>query len=80
MSDKPTSMQFKEAGALRVGDIWVDRDRTTFRAVEINGHAIAAIVTVIGENTTTGDRREFEFYRVNKVALSASKPGDKVTP
>jgi hypothetical protein len=60
-------MWLKEAGALRVGDVWIDRDRTTFRAVEINEHAIAAIVTVTGEDIATGNRRAFEFYRVNKV-------------
>jgi len=61
-------MQFKEAGALRVGDTWIDRDRRRFRVVEINAHAIPAIVTLAGEEIATGERRAFEFYRVNKVA------------
>lgn len=70
--------EYKEAGALRPGDVWVDLgndDAWTLRVVEIADDPISTIIKVIGEDVASGDRHAFEFYRPAYVRLADGEEG-----
>ena len=63
----------KNAGELRVGDIWTlrrkDRAVRSYRVIAIAPGLAPITVRVTGESVTTGQRRTMDFFLVNRVEV-----------
>jgi hypothetical protein len=76
-------MASREAGALRPGDVWIDRAKwrgRSFRVRLILESAIPSVVRIIGEDVETGSQHTFEFYRVNRVEIGEPQEVDDEQP
>ena len=65
--------EYKEAGELCVGDVWINRDQPrnrVLRVVEVSKRAVRSLVVIIGEDVEReGERYACEFFTVNRVEL-----------
>ena len=65
--------EYKEAGELRVGDVWINRTQPrnrVLRVVEISERAVRTVVVIVGEDVEReGERYACEFFTVNRVEL-----------
>jgi hypothetical protein len=63
----------KNAGELRVGDIWTlrrkDRAVRSYRVIAIAPGPAPITIRVTGECVTTGRRRTMDFFLVNQVEV-----------
>jgi hypothetical protein len=71
----------KNAGELRVGDVWTERPQgrsaRSFRAIAISPGLAPTTIRVIGECVTTGRRRRMDFFLVNRVEVREALDEDR---